>query len=898
MNKRRSLMLIIMCVFFTLFSFYQKEEGLDVLLQKIDQYTSAHASEKVHLQFDKPYYSIGDEVWFKGYVVDTRENALSTLSSVLYIDVIDDAQTLRKTITMPLINGLCYGNVQLTDSLVDEGIYHIKAYTRWMLNFDEDFIFKKDIVIGDANTPESVIARATFNGTNQSAVISLINLADSLPLINKNVRYSIVNNQREIGSGNLTTNDKGLIDVPITKAIKNKDFNALIRLSFEQRKGSQIVKEIPVVLPDNEIDLQFFPESGMLINGLRSKVGFKCVSANGLGLDVSGYIVDKHNEKVIDFSSEHLGMGVFALLPAEGDSYTAVITNPKVSNTHFNLPEVHATGFSLALNHLNGDSLTVRVAKAPAQVVNQQLTLMALQNGVVKLVSKVDLSKGIYNSIILKNKFNTGITQFTLFSADFKPLAERLIFIERDKDQIRLDLSLNKKTYGKREKIEVNLKAFDKDELPVTGSFSVSATNNVGINEDQEQSILSDFLLKSDLKGYIEKPNYYFNKANNKRVKYLDYLLLTQGWRRFNWTEILSDTNGPLFAKYKPQKGLELSGFIANAQKKPIPAGQVELFANTNEGLIATNTTADSKGNFTISDLSFTGAAVFTAKGTNKEKNRNVNIYFDKPVRPESKSMPAGKLNFLDNEFFKYLRNTKSRLDELERGNQYSRGIMLKEVEVKGSYLERNAVKGSKKLGNSVPDIVINKDKLGNATNLVQVFYGLPGIDVVGRPDNAVIVLAGRNSLTGGPSVMKVILDGTEVAPEILKDIPPASVEGIEILKRGSAAIYNALGVIVITSKAGTDVYYSKYALNSYKMEGYQVSKDFYAPAYDLPNANHDIKDYRTVIFWKPDLVTNEKGRTSFSFFASDQPGNYKIIIEGLDINGRLARSVSSIEVK
>lgn len=883
---------------FIICSFSFRDDGLENLIKNIENYSSEYASEKVHLQLDKPYYSIGDDLWFKAYVVNSKKNELSNLSHVLYIDITDDHDSLRKTMVMPLANGLCFGSLKLTDSLVDEGKYHIKAYTKWMLNFDQDFILKKDIVIGDANTRSAIVTESRFNQTEkQNAEVKFINLSDSTPVAFTAASYSVISNDREISAGRLTTDEKGKITVAIPRTVNNSD-NATLRTAVLKKDGQTIYKDIPIIFPVSQIDLQFFPESGVLVNGIRSKIAFKAVGADGLGVAVEGYIADENNKQLVDFKAAHAGMGIVALTPQQGAQYTAVITNPVVTKNTFKIPIAQPNGYVLSLNHLNNDSLSIRVSTAPTQVSNETLTLVGLQNGTVKFVTKINMNKPVISSIIAKQKFATGITQFTLFSPAYKPLAERLIFLNNRADAIAIKLNAEKPRYGKREKVEMELDAKGKDTAPIAGSFSVAVTSEskVRINEDQETSIFSDFLLSSDLKGYIENPNYYFNHIDATKIQHLDYLMLSQGWRRFSWKDILENRNPEL--KFQAEKSLALTGLIANLQKKPVPNGKVEIFANTAEGLIATTANADEKGLFIINDLFFSGNATFTAKGTNTEKKKNVNIYFDKPAKlraDNSKKQPA---DFLNNGVFNYLKNTKVRLDELEKNEGYSRGIVLKDIEIKASYVEKNVVKGSKKLGNSVPDIVITKDKLKNYTNLVQAFYGLPGIEVLGNGvTDGVIALTGMSSITGGKTIMKVILDGGEIDPDMLKDIAPSSIEGIEILKRGSAAIYNALGVIVITSKSGSDTYYSKYALNSYTLQGYHVSRDFYAPVYDRKAEQRNSPDLRSTIFWKPDLVTNSEGKAVFSYYTADESGRYRITIEGLDINGHLARHVSFITV-
>src|SRR5690606_13813305 len=79
---------------------------------------------------------------------------------------------------------------------------------------------------------------------------------------------------------------------------------------------------------------------------------------------------------------------------------------------------------------------------------------------------------------------------------------------------------------------------------PVPANFSVSVTDADAVSVDprSEHTIFSQLLLRSELKGYVEQPNYYFTDVTDEKRDHLDLLMLTQGFRRFRWAELLGDT--------------------------------------------------------------------------------------------------------------------------------------------------------------------------------------------------------------------------------------------------------------------------------------------------------------------------------------------------------------------
>ena len=154
---------------------------------------------------------------------------------------------------------------------------------------------------------------------------------------------------------------------------------------------------------------------------------------------------------------------------------------------------------------------------------------------------------------------------------------------------------------------------------------------------------------------------------------------------------------------------------------------------------------------------------------------------------------------------------------------------------------------------------------------------------------------------------MKVIIDGNmqEAEWNQLDNINPADVESVEILAdMHSTAIYGtqgSAGLIIITLKKGKKINnYFKYApgVVTYAPKGFYVARTFYAPQYDNPHTNEKIADLRSTIYWNPTVVTGLDGKASFDFFNADGKGYYKVVVEGIDIEGKLGRQVYRYKVE
>ncbi|MBS1504289.1 MAG: hypothetical protein JST32_19630, partial [Bacteroidetes bacterium] len=362
--------------------------------------------------------------------------------------------------------------------------------------------------------------------------------------------------------------------------------------------GNRMTKKQAEALLD-KTDIQFFPESGSLVNGIRSKVAFKAME-DGSGREVSGIITDDSNSQITSFKSSHLGMGIFYLTPEKGKTYKASLFFADGTQCLTGLPAATDKGFVMNIN--NTDSVNVRVTVTASQAILNDprqyggINLVAQAGGKVYYTAKSKVSAQPLVAIIPKSKFPAGIVQFTLFSADGEPLNERIAFIE-PRDQLRLSLSPDQKTgYSSRQKVKIGLNAIDSSRKPITGSFSVSVVNEsvLSDNAETEPTIFSYLLLTSDLKGYIENPGYYFGDSDKAKSD-LDILMLTQGYRRFEWKKILNGEQQPV--KHLPEKTLSIYGHVTTPGGKPVAKAKVSLLSSQG-GFMMLDTVTDQNGRF------------------------------------------------------------------------------------------------------------------------------------------------------------------------------------------------------------------------------------------------------------------------------------------------------------
>lgn len=151
---------------------------------------------------------------------------------------------------------------------------------------------------------------------------------------------------------------------------------------------------------------------------------------------------------------------------------------------------------------------------------------------------------------------------------------------------------------------------------------------------------------------------------------------------------------------------------------------------------------------------------------------------------------------------------------------------------------------------------------------------------------------------------MQVIVDGMYLDGQALTMIPVFDVASVEVLRRPSTlGIYGSRGaggvIIVTTKRGGTDFSTDLHTpgIVTHSSQGLYEISTFKSPDYSRTDSTDMQPDRRSTIYWNPNIITNEEGRASFDFYTADEPGTYRIVIEGVDIYGRIGRKELFIEI-
>jgi len=597
----------------TLWGFRSKtgDEWLKKITQINTSFQEKYGSERVYLHLDKPFYKPSETIWFQAYVQDEITLEPSKRSDILHVEFIDPKGNVAKKIQLILEEGTASGEFDLTEDAAG-GLYKIKAYTKWQENFvieenakDQNgnpLIFEKEITVQKVVLPRLKMKLdfekdAYGAGDKVEANLDLQSLTNE-PIADKEVDFVVSLKGQVISKAKAKTDAAGktIISFELPKKLDTADGLLNILLSHNGQTES-ISRSIP--LANTVFDLQFFPEGGDILAGTASNVAFWCKDEFGKPADVQGIITDSKGKEVGHFSSLHKGMGNFQFEAKEGENYTAKITSPKGVETTYKLPETVEVGYGLKINYpvsKKDDKKVYDTSNLKFSIyspVMEEVFLVGKLRGEIIFSKKISVKKGENTLNIPTDEMPIGVANFTLFDAKKIERAERLVFLNTEK-QLNISVKSNKDNYQPREKVTLNIKVTDHRGIPMPANLSLSVVDDklLSFADDKSSHILSHLLLEADLKGEVKEPRSYFtkdfDKDEDKAAQARDLLMLTHGWRKFTWEQIQKSS---ITLKYNAEKSI-IAGTVNKENGKPAKNVKVEIQGKN----ISTKT--DDKGYF------------------------------------------------------------------------------------------------------------------------------------------------------------------------------------------------------------------------------------------------------------------------------------------------------------
>ena len=781
----------VMLFCFTQSFFPGNEENYRVMqiLTKANLVSQQFPQEKIYLHLDRPSYWANDDIWLKAYLKNTP---LPTCN--LYVELLNEKGTVIYKKILWAQNGLAYGDIHLDDT-ISSGMYQVRAYTNWMRNFDEQWFYRKDLVVW--------------------------NLRDK------------------------------------AKPAKQEE------------------------LKSKRVDFRFLPEGGTFLAGVMNRVAFKAIDRNGKALDAEGIVLDENGRQVADFKSGFMGMGSFEMTPEPGMKYSAHVTVAGNLPMNIDLPEALGSGVAMGFDARDTSRIHINVNEQGTTANNKYL-LIAQSEGKVCYHGEVSIMDGKGVIDIDKAKFPTGVVRFTLFGNEGLPCCERLVFVNHH-DQVSLGIEAEETIYHPREKVTLDISALGKDETPLIANLSVSVyhTQTSHQGENYPENILTRFLLSSELKGRIEEPAYYFKDDSLTTILALDNLMLTHGYRYFEWKQVMD--NEPPAIAYQPEASIELKGTVlTDLLHRPVAGAKVTMMS-VKSLLSLQEQTTDAKGQFVFPDLFFNDTLHVALQLRKENGNAVSGLEIDERsfVSPNaailpltyaySKEDPSATVTYLS-DLSPELINRKWRLSDT---------ILLGDV---------NVMARKKQEWDGVSRPYLEPDHVIEVSKLDDVYSKITETLEANSPIYRSFINRGG----------KFFIDGFIDRFNMIENIPASWVDRVEFVKMTHIPGGIIAPGIYVYTRRGAPNEKVEFApgIKPVTLMGYAVVRNYYSPVYDGSEDKENKKsDFRSLLYWNPVVKTDSEGVTWVSFYNSDLVGEVQVVVEGVTTEGKLCRGVSKYYV-
>jgi hypothetical protein len=658
------------------------------------------------------------------------------------------------------------------------------------------------------------------------------------------------------------------------------------------RNNSTVKKTAPPVV----YSLTLFPEGGDLVENIVCRVAFKANDQEAVPFFVSGDIVDASAQKISSFKTMHDGMGYFYINPLPGAKYKAVWKDKKGVLHETPLPEAKKQGVSLSVQ-MSGDTLKYTLTRPDEAEENftsftviAQMQQQMMYNAKVKMTVKKQVT-----APIITEQLPDGILQLTIFNAAQVPVAERLVFINHNNFSFLTDLHALEKNISKHGRTVLQVDVGD----TTLSNLSIAVTD-AGINPvaANEENIFSNLLLTSDLKGYVYNSAYYFSSEEDSVKQHLDLVLMTNGWRRFKWENVLAQQWPKLI--YPIDNYLSLKGNVYGLSKTQL----------ANKELIAYITTKNKTSDFitipltTTGEFRVTGMYIFdTAKlyyQINGDKDKRLTSVATFSFKNEIPNAPAATQNLLSS----FLFNVKTDSNALVKS-------------IKQAALQRSLFESSKA---KTLDVVRVTSKVKSLKQKLEeqyvsgFFTGDDGYTFVTEDDPfAKSAMSILDYLRGKVAGLQISSDGQSASwrgsetslflnelnsdASMLQSISMTDVALIKVFRPPffGATGGGAGGAIAVYTKKGADTR-SVTGLSYTNIYGYSPVKEFYMPDYEKPGTP-DVPDYRSTLYWNPFLIMDKKTRRiKIPFYNSDNCKKIRVVIEGINKLGQFTREEKFFE--
>ena len=853
--------------------FGMKEDFRGQVVERFTYMVENLPQEKVYLHTDKSTYTTGEKIWFRAYELDAAMNSPVLYSRYVYVDLIDKRDSLLKRVKVVERDSCFYGHLEVPQDL-PQGEYCLQAYTYNMQNLGDDYFFRKQIrVINPMDSRVWTDVTYRHEGGGRYTARFHLTRGKGEPYDYAEMTYQLKAKDGLKSGKRIRTDSDGYMEIGIDTTVKS------IKVAFADDDLFSFEREIHVPRLGDEFDVQFFPEGGNLLAGNWQEVAFKAIGETGVGVPVEGKIY-QDSVSIATVRTEHDGMGCFRIPVTGGKKYYAVLKTESGGEKRFDLPEVSRTGWGLDLT-VGDEFVDYRIVCGDEASLLGDLYLVVHSRGVVLAVEPVEgKARGRIHADIVPE----GVAHAFLVDSKCQVYSQRLFF-RKNKERPALAVKTNRPSYASRELVRMKIGFEDMPSELREGTFSLTVTDDQKVEQDSlEDNIVSNLLLTSDIKGYVDDPGYYFRDTTKVLDRHLDLVMMTHGWTRFDVGHVAEGKYD--MPTYAMEIGQVISGQVRNLLGKDTKDAQVVLVSNNG---IFKELETDKDGYFMVDDIAFPEGTEFLVQALSARGRKAVNVNVDVDTfLPIRYALPMTVEQKQEEDAF---------LKRFSQDYYYENGqriYVLDEVNI-----ARRKSPKAEDFFSGISTNYLDSAKLAELIDfdITWIIQEIPGIIFERGMD-------GKEYLTRKGREVYILVDDMEETLEYVKTIPRKALRSVAYMGSMQASIYfgdkGRGGALFIR----TDPTYrvpklGRFNVMAFSLLGYQQPEEFYVPKYEVESVRKDNRyDTRTTIYWNPVVDIKRGEAAEVSFYTADVYGSYTVVVEGITKDGVVCRKRIKLPIR
>ncbi|HVS97673.1 MAG TPA: hypothetical protein VHE54_14365 [Puia sp.] len=638
--------------------------------------------------------------------------------------------------------------------------------------------------------------------------------------------------------------------------------------------------DAPVADTGENYRVDFFPEGGNLVENLTSRIAFRVTDRYGRGAACTGVVMQDEQDTLVRCEPYRFGIGTFDLKPGSGHHYRAIFRLADGTAIQRLLPAAWKEGIVMRVSAEDDTRYRVDVQSTSD---GTPVYLAAINRSSLRQLQSATLQGGKASFSVDRHILGEGIAQLTLFNAARQPMCERLVF-DHPASSLHIDLQTDENSYAVRKKISLRVGADASGLLP--GDCSIAVYRLDSLQAASKDPVNPWLWLTSDLKGAIESPGYYFEHPEDRQA--MDNLMISHGWRRYRWEDVLHPA--PLSSSFPPEyQGSILSGRIVDARTGAGATTPIQAYLSV-PGVRTQFASAlgDDQGRvrFELKDF-YGGQSVIVQTNPLKDSNYRVELanpffetYNEYHLAPVV--LPVADSTLLTDKGVEMQVLNRYIGERLKRSH-------LPDIDTTAFY--------------DRPDYSYLLDNYVRFTTMEEVMREYVVLMLVQRRDGhyhlPLFNFTYNQFFNDDPLLL---LDGVPIFHiDSLMALDPLKIRRLQTVnRRVFMGAVNFPGIMNWTTYKGD---LGGYILDPHATvvdyEGLQLRREFYSPSYTTDSlAQSHLPDFRTVLYWTPDVPTMSHGKGELNFYSSDIPGKYVVVAQGITREGLAGTGTTTFEVK